>query len=254
MKGSQTIGTFLELGSTQAVECLGRTGLDYIVIDTEHNCYSAESVGAYIRAAENTGLLPYVRIGDIRRPYVLRMLDLGARGLIVPNITSADQVRELVTYAKFPPVGRRGYCPNRTTGWGQDAWARDVRSYMAECNRRCKLIPQCETREALDEVEEIAALEGVDGIFVGPCDLSIALGIPLAFDDPVLLDAIERVRLACAANGKEALIFASGPEDARRWLERGFDSVTCGLDAAVLAQSYQGLVSACRPEGGPLRG
>ena len=108
MKGSQTIGTFLELGSTQAVECLGRTGLDYIVIDTEHNCYSAESVGAYIRAAENTGLLPYVRIGDIRRPYVLRMLDLGARGLIVPNITSADQVRELVTYAKFPPVGRRG--------------------------------------------------------------------------------------------------------------------------------------------------
>ena len=84
MAREKTIGTFLELGSCQAVECLGRTGLDYIVIDTEHNCYSEESAGAYIRAAENTGLLPYVRIGDIRRPYVLRMLDLGARGLIVP--------------------------------------------------------------------------------------------------------------------------------------------------------------------------
>ena len=164
MAREKTIGTFLELGSCQAVECLGRTGLDYIVIDTEHNCYSEESAGAYIRAAENTGLLPYVRIGDIRRPYVLRMLDLGARGLIVPNITSVEQVRELVTYAKFPPVGQRGYCPNRTTGWGQDDWAQDVQAYMAACNRRCKLIPQCETREALEAVEEIASLEVRDEV------------------------------------------------------------------------------------------
>ena len=248
MARKKTIGTFLELGSCQAVECLGRTGLDYIVIDTEHNCYSEESAGAYIRAAENTGLLPYVRIGDIRRPYVLRMLDLGARGLIVPNITSVEQVRELVTYAKFPPVGQRGYCPNRTTGWGQDDWAQDVQAYMAACNRRCKLIPQCETREALEAVEEIASLEGVDGIFVGPCDLSISLGIPLQFDSPVLLEAIERVLRACQQYGKEALIFASSPADGKRWLERGFDSVTCGLDTVVLAEGCRQMVSACRPE------
>jgi hypothetical protein len=130
-----------------------------------------------ILAAERGGLLPYVRIGDIHRPYVLRMLDIGARGLIVPYIHSADEVRELVSYAKFPPVGNRGYCPNRTTGWGADEWSRDVLSYMQACNERCKVIPQCETREALDQIEEILnnttsewmTQNGVKGRkFVGP--------------------------------------------------------------------------------------
>lgn len=174
----QTIGTFFELGSSSAIECLSRTGLDYIIIDTEHGYATEDSVVEYIRAAENSGLLPYVRIGDIRRPYVLRMLDIGARALIVPNIRSVEEVKALVSSAKFPPIGNRGYCPTRTTAWGMDDWSKDVFSYMAECNRRVKLIPQCETAEALECIEEIVALDGVDGIFVGPCDLSISLGVP----------------------------------------------------------------------------
>ena len=178
MKTGQTIGSFFELGSCNAIECLARTGLDYIVIDFEHGCFSDESAANYIRAAENTGLIPYVRISDTRRASVLRMLDIGARGLIVPNITSMEQVCELVSHGKFPPVGNRGYCPTRTSGWGQDKWSKEIHSYMAECNQRCLMIPQCETKEALEQIEEIAALEGVDGIFVGPCDLSISLGSP----------------------------------------------------------------------------
>ena len=163
----KTFGTFFELGGRGAMESLSRTGLDYVIIDTEHGCFSEETAADLILAAERGGLLPYVRIGDIRRPYVLRMLDIGARGIIVPNIRSVEQVKELVSAAKFPPLGNRGYCPNRTSGWGADEWAKDVMSYMDECNRRCKLIPQCETAEALEQIEEIAALPGVDGIFVG---------------------------------------------------------------------------------------
>ena len=175
----KTIGTFFELGGRGVMESLTRAGLDYVIIDTEHGCLSEETTADMILAAERGGLLPYVRIGDIRRPYVLRMLDIGARGLIVPNIRSVEEVKQLVSAAKFPPVGNRGYCPTRTTGWGADDWSKDVMGYMAECNRRCKVIPQCETAEALEQIEEIAALPGVDGVFVGPCDLSIALGIPL---------------------------------------------------------------------------
>ena len=113
---------------------------------------------------------------------------------------------------------------------------------MEACNRRCKLIPQCETREALEQIEEIAAIPGVDGIFVGPCDLSIALGIPLQFDDPLLLDACERVLRACKQNGIEAYIFAGNMADARKWAAKGFDSVTYGLDAAVLIAAFRELV------------
>ena len=237
-----TFGTFVELGGRGAMEALSRTGLDYVIIDTEHGCFSEETTADLILAAEKGGLLPYVRIGDIRRPYVLRMLDIGARGLIVPNIRSADQVRELIDYAKFPPLGRRGYCPNRTTGWGADDWGKDVNAYMASCNDRCKLIPQCETREALEQIEEIAALDGVDGVFIGPCDLSIDLGIPLQFDHPLLLDAIARILAACKKFNKETYIFAGNMVDAKKWAAFGFDSVTYSLDASVFIQSFQSLV------------
>lgn len=244
-----SFGTFFELGGRGAMESLARTGLDYVIIDTEHGCFSEESTAEYILSAEKGGLLPYVRIGDIRRPYVLRMLDIGARGLIVPNIHSVEQVKELVSYAKFPPIGNRGYCPNRTSGWGADEWSKDVLAYMAECNRRCKVIPQCETKEALEQIEKIAALPGVDGIFVGPCDLSIDLGIPLQFDNPTLIAAVKRILKACQANGKESYIFAGNMKDAIRWGKEGFDSITYSLDASVFIQAYQTLVDQFHKEG-----
>ena len=237
-----TFGTFFELGGRGAMEALTRAGLDYVIIDTEHVCLSVETTADMIVAAEAGGLTPFVRIGDISRPSVLRMLDIGARGLIVPNIRSADEVRQLVEHAKFPPLGNRGYCPNRCSGWGADDWAKDAFAYTDECNRRCRLIPQCETREALEQIEEIAAIPGVDGIFIGPCDLSIALGIPLQFDNPLLLSACERVLRACKQNGIESYIFAGNMADARKWAAMGFDSVTYSLDAAVLIGAFRELV------------
>lgn len=243
-----TFGTFFELGGRGAMECLTRSGFDYVIIDTEHGCFSEETAADYILAAERGGLLPYVRIQNVSRPYVLRALDIGARGLIVPNIRSVDEVRELVYNAKFPPHGNRGYCPNRTSGWGADDWSKDVFSYMAECNRRGKVIPQCETKEALEHIEEIAAVEGVDGIFVGPCDLSIALGIPLQFDSPVLAAAIERILAACKAAGKESYIFAGNMKDAVKWANRGFDSVTYSLDTAVFTNACRQLVDDFKSE------
>ena len=103
----KTFGTFYELGGRGVMESLTRTGIDYVIIDTEHGCLSEETTADAILAAERGNLLPFVRIGDIRRPYVLRMLDIGARGLIVPNIRTVDEVKQLVSAAKFPPVGNR---------------------------------------------------------------------------------------------------------------------------------------------------
>lgn len=244
----KTVGTFFELGGSSVIECLSRTGIDYVIIDTEHGCFSEESVAEYIRAAENNKLTPYVRISDVRRPYVLRMLDIGARGLIVPNITSVDQVKELVQNAKFPPIGKRGYCPTRTSVWGADDWAQDALSYMEECNRRCLVIPQCETKEALEHIEEIAALDGVDGIFVGPCDLSIGLGIPLQFDSDILNAAVDRILAACRKYNKLSIMFAGTTGQARAMLEKGFDSVTYSLDASIFITAMKRDIELCRGE------
>lgn len=245
-KKKPTVGTFFELGGRGAMEALTHSGLDYAIIDTEHGCFTAESAADFIVAAENGGLLPYVRIGEVRRQTVLHMLDIGARGLIVPNIHSADEVRQLVDFARFAPEGNRGFCPNRTSGWGAADWAADPLAFMEESNRRCKLIPQCETREALEEIETIAAIPGIDGIFVGPCDLSIAMGIPLQFDNPVLIEAIGRILRACRSAGKEAYIFAGNLPDADKWVKMGFDSIAYSLDAAVLIQAFQGIVQKIR--------
>ena len=174
------------------------------------------------------------------------MLDLGARGLIVPNITTVKEVEELVSSAKFPPLGKRGYYPNRTSGWGVDPWAQDIGTYMEMCNRRCKLVPQCETQECLDQIEEITAVPGVDGIFVGLFDLSITLGVPMDFESPVLTRALDRILLACKNNGKGSMMFTTDPGSVAHWLHKGFDSVTCGLDTSFLMQGYQGLVDACQ--------
>lgn len=237
-----SFGTFFELGGRGTLEALGNTGLDHVIIDLEHGPFSDESTADYIVAAENCGLIPYVRIGSTHRPYVLRMLDLGARGIIVPDIRTIDQVRELVDAAKFPPLGHRGFCPTRSSGWGVQEWANDVENYMKEANERTKVIPQCETKEALEHIDEIASMEGVDGIFVGPFDLSVNLGIPLQLDHPQLAEAIDRILDACKTHGKKSFIFAGTMEDALKWARHGFDSITYELDAKVLIEAYQAKV------------
>ena len=212
-QGRPALGTFYELGGIAAAECLGIAGLDFMIVDTEHGPYDVESA---LTAASRRDCAPLVRVKDVTRPSVLKMLDVGAKGLIVPDVRSAEEVRRLVEYAKYYPLGRRGFAPTLASGYGFDREAADVESYFALCNRETLLIPQCETAEALEHIEEIAAMEGVDGIFVGPYDLSVALGKPARMDNPELLAAIARVLAACKASGKLSMIFSGSPEATAR--------------------------------------
>jgi 4-hydroxy-2-oxoheptanedioate aldolase len=125
-----------------------------------------------------------------------------------------------------------------------------VSHYMEVCNRRTQLIPQCETREALEQIEKIASMPGVDGIFVGPCDLSIDLGIPLQFDHPILIHAIERILAACQKAGKTSYIFAGNMKDAVRWADKGFDCIAYSLDVSVFINAFQSIVSDFHKEAG----
>ena len=122
-----------------------------------------------------------------------------------------------------------------------DPEAADVEAYFARCNRQTLLIPQCETLEALEHIEEITAMDGVDGIFVGPYDLSVALGRPAQMDNPALVAAIERVLAACKANGKLSMIYAGDAAASARLLRQGFDCVACGMDSILLIQAAKQL-------------
>lgn len=247
-RGEPSLGIISHLLSAPAIEVLAYTGMDYVLIDLEHSPIGAEHAAQLVGVAQGAGLAPLVRVDGIGRSQILKMLDVGAAGLVVPQLETVEQARKLVSYAKFPPLGNRGYCPTRDGGWGSGScYERGMDGYMAEANASTLLIPQCETAGCLEHIEEIAAVEGVDGIFIGPFDLSIALGIPGQFGDPLLTEGIERVRRACAAAGKLCIMYAGSGEAAKRYFDQGFPSVAAGLDIEVLKLAVRGIASAARP-------
>lgn len=241
--GIPSLGTFTHMKSTVAIEAMAYTGLDYVVIDTEHGPANIDFVAAAVTAADAAGVTPLVRINEISRSAVLQPLDVGAKGLIVPAVETPEQVRQLIQYAKFAPLGNRGCCATRDGGWGfAEHASQGYGPYMAAANRETMLIPQCETAGCLEHIEEIAAMEGVDGIFVGPLDLSIALGVPGQKDAPVMKEALKRVVATCKRNQKPVFMFCGDAAAAKIWLGAGFDSIALGLDTAIYIRAYRSMI------------
>lgn len=244
-QGKQPLGTFVGTASPAVVECLGCAGLDFVILDNEHSPVEAETTAAMVRAAELRNVTPLARVREISRPAILKLLDVGVQGLIVPDVRSAEDVRRVVDYAKYAPVGRRGFCPSRKDGWGTDPQC-GVLDTMAHFNQETLVIPQCETAEALSDIETIAAMDGVDGIFIGPFDLSISMGMPGDFENPQFRAALARILSACRAAGKPCLIFAGDGAGAAVRFAQGYDAVAMGLDATLLITGVKAQIAVSR--------
>ncbi|MDD2217758.1 MAG: aldolase/citrate lyase family protein [Eubacteriales bacterium] len=242
-KGERPLGTFFSLGSTSTMECLGYTGVDYAIIDMEHSSIDKDKCTDLIRAAELGGVTPFTRIADVSHSEIQKAIDAGSRGLIVPCIRTVDEVKAAVSYAKFTPIGNRGFGPVRCDGWGAMSGKLGLAGFMSYCNDNVLVLPQCETRECLENIEEIARLDGVDGIFIGPFDLSISLGVPRKFDDPIFKDALERILKACRDAGKFSFVFVVNVNAAKERFAQGFDSVACGVDSMILIDTYKKIVA-----------
>lgn len=240
--GKKVTGTFCHLGGSNVAEVLSLSGLDCFVADTEHGPFTEETVADMIRAAALHGGSVLVRPRDSSRAAVLHMLDVGASGLIVPDIHSVEEVRKLVEYCKYYPVGRRGFAFARCAGYGADPRLKNVQEYFDSSNEEAWLIPQCETEGALEHIEEITGTEGVDGIFVGPYDLSVALGKPAQLTTAEFQAALERILAACKKNKKWSLIYADNREKAEEYFERGFDVVIIGTDTGILLSGCKNLI------------
>jgi len=239
------VGFFFNSGATVSLEVLGQLGFDFAVIDAEHCPYDFKQIEDFIRAAECRGLVPIVRTVDCSRNYILKTLDLGAMGLFLPFIKTADEVRQAVRYAKYPPVGERGLGHGHKVAYGRDPIVLTGRAedYLEWANTNTLVIPQCETVEAAQNIEEILAVEGVAGIFIGPYDLSISTGMPCQFDNPPFKDTVERVRAACVKAGKFVLTMGMTPEDAKRKFDQGFSGVLA-TDTFFLTKAAQSYIDA----------
>jgi 4-hydroxy-2-oxoheptanedioate aldolase len=242
-RGVPVLGTFFELGSATAVECLGLAGLDFLIIDTEHGPFEVESTMDFVRAAILRGIDPMVRVKDHTRASILKMLDIGATGLIIPCVETVEQVKKIVEYGKFYPLGRRGVAMTRDGGFGFDEHASgNINEYFRIANNETLIIPQCETKGCLDNIEEIASIEGVDGIFIGPYDLSIALGKPAQFSDLEFTAAIDRILKACKDAGKFAFIYGNSVDASKKYFKDGFNGVAFEMDVISLIKAYKSLI------------
>jgi len=235
------IGVFSDLASPLATELCGRAGFDWIVLDLEHGAATETDLLTLLLAAGNTPMAPIVRPQSAERLRIGRALDLGATGVMLPQLQSAAEVRQAVSYLRYPPVGQRGVAL-RTRGAGMGTLAHgDVARVV---NERIVGIVQIESRGAVDAADEIAALEEVDVLFVGPADLSHSLGVPGRFDDPTYLDAIGSVVAAAARHGKTAGILIYDAALFARHLELGFRFIGLGSEGSFVSTGANAMLRA----------
>jgi 2-keto-3-deoxy-L-rhamnonate aldolase RhmA len=242
ISGGETLfGVFADVASPLAAELCGQAGFDWIVLDLEHGESTEADLLTLLYAVGSTPMAPLVRPQSSERLRVGRALDLGAAGIMLPQLQSADEVRQAVSFLRYPPVGQRGIAL-RTRGaeMGRLGHA-DVARVV---NDRIVGIVQIESRGALAAVDEIATLDEVDVLFVGPADLSHSLGVPGRFDDEIYLDAIRSVVAARDANGKAAGILIYDAAVLERHLELGFRFIGLGSEGAFVSTGARAMLEA----------
>ena len=192
-----TLGTFIQVGGPEVVEICGAVGLDFVILDTEHTPVGWERLSAMCLSALYAGTFPLLRVGTVQQALVTRALDAGARGVMFPQVQSAEEATVAARACRYPPDGTRGAAGSRNMGWGVTMTLAD---YIPEANRGIVCVIQIESQIGVDAVEAIAAVPGVDCLFVGLSDLSVDLGVPAQFTHPELDAALDRVIAAGRAH------------------------------------------------------
>ena len=233
-------GVFLNLGSTLTAEIAGNAGLDWVLLDMEHGPGDHQVLLAQLQAIESTPAVALVRIAWNELPRFKRTLDLGPSGIMIPWINGPDGARQAVTSMRYPPQGTRGVAGSpRAAGF-----SRNFKQYFQEANENLLTVVQIETQEAISNIDAIAAVEGVDVLFIGPLDLSVSLGIVGEFEHPDFRSALQKVAAAAQKAGKAAGILLRGPADLERAVSDGFTFLGIGSDGGLIAQGMPRLADA----------
>lgn len=227
--GRSLIGSWSMSASANVAEALGWVGFDFLTVDLEHAPYGQAEMVQCLRAVELTGTLPVVRVPDHDATTLKRALDGGARTLMVPQVETADEARRIVELTQYPPAGRRGYAlmtrASRFTA---------VADYATAASDSLCVIAQIESPGALDRLEEIAAVPGIDALFVGPGDLSASMGHIGNPGAAPVQEAVRRFADRCAAVGKPSGTVFGNPAQVARCLADGFRFVAVASDLAFM--------------------
>jgi 2-keto-3-deoxy-L-rhamnonate aldolase RhmA len=225
------LGTWLQINNPTAAEVLANVGYDWIAIDIEHTDIDVVSLTALLRGMYGRGVAPIARVSTNDTIEIRRALDVGAQGVLVPFVSTAEGARKAVEAAKYPPWGVRGYSFCRANDWGV-GFVEDVQT----ANDETAVIVMIESKEGVENIDEILAVEGVDAAFIGPYDLSGSYGIPGQTQAPVVRAACRQVIEACEKAGKAVGLLVVRPtaEAIRTAIEDGFTLLCLGIDTVFL--------------------
>jgi 2-dehydro-3-deoxyglucarate aldolase/4-hydroxy-2-oxoheptanedioate aldolase len=239
--GETLIGVFSDLASPLAVELCGQAGFDWTVLDLEHGAATEADLLALLYAAGTAQMAAIVRSQSAERLRVGRALDLGAAGVMLPQLRSIDEVREAVSFLRYPPIGQRGVAL-RTRGGGMGSLGHaDVARVV---NERIVGVVQIENAGTVADAAAIAALDEVDVLFVGPADLSHSLGIPGRFDEPQFQDSLRAVVDACRTHGKAAGILIYDAAGLPPLVEMGFTFIGLGSEGSFVSSGARAMLAA----------
>lgn len=239
--GDRLDGIWIGSGTETAAEALSQIGFDWLLIDTEHGPVEAAAALPMLRAVSAGQTEPVVRVAWNDLVLIKRVLDFGAQTLMIPYVQSADEARAAVRATRYPPEGIRGVAGiHRAAQYGA------IPDYLNRANAEIALIIQVETRAAFEALDEIAAVEGVDAIFIGPADLSASMGHLGDSNHPEVVAAIEDAAKRIKAAGKRAAILALDSETARNYAQMGYDMVAAGLDMHLMVTAARQMLEAVR--------
>jgi 2-keto-3-deoxy-L-rhamnonate aldolase RhmA len=235
LSGRFMAGAWCNLASSLTTEMAARAGFDWILIDQEHGPGDSIMLLQQIQAIGDRPSAPIVRIAWNEMPRFKRALDLGASGIMIPYIQTAEEAARAVGYLRYPPEGQRGVAVSpRATGFGTN-----FETYFSEANRSLLTVTQIETGKAVQNAKEIAAVDGVDVLFVGPMDLSISVGLPGRFNDRSFQDLLSKVASTARAAGKAAGILLPSEQQIEMVYEMGFRFVAVGSDSGLVMQGMK---------------
>ena len=231
---AESFGTWISSPSIVALDALREMGFDWFMVDTEHAQINPETMAAMLAVLGADGPAPLVRVGNLDQYLVKQALDSGAQGILVPLVNHRDQAETAVSYAKYPPMGVRGAAAAAPSRYGKE-----LAAYLRGANDETLVGVQIETKAAVDEVDAIAGVAGVDLLFVGPQDLTLSLGLVDDRTHPRVREAMRRVVEACERSGKIPGTLVTTREEKRAAREMGFRFISLASDVRFLLQGAQ---------------
>ena len=236
--GDTLLGCWLNMGSSVSAEIVGSAGFDWLLIDFEHGSGSEQEVLHQLQALEHSGTASIIRVESYHRQRIHRMLDFGAEGVMVPRIDNPGDAELAAKAIKYQPEGLRGVAKmNRASAYGTD-----FDNYLKTEQHELVGVLQIETTESLKHLSKIAAVNGVDVLFIGPMDLSTALGVSGQWEHPLYLDAIEKTARAALQAGKAAGILLPSPDEYSKYFELGYRFIACGSDIGFVVNGSRNVV------------